>query len=387
MSNISVDPGSYIRAQDARSASDVEFRHFPVLDGLRGMAVLIVMFYHLDQLIPQLKVISTGGFLGVDIFFVLSGFLITSILLKEQSRESKIDLKNFYVRRFARLTPALWLFLLFLYFQADNLLPPLQAVILFSDNNFLYAVTYLINWHSAAGGITGHLNHIWSLAIEEQFYIVWSLILFKAFGEGWTRKQIMTGTGCMILLLVTQRAVRAMYGADPNSLYYSTDTRIDGLLIGCFASMIYCWKVLPADFYASAMFRRIFLLAALVGSGIFMTFSYNDPRLYYGFISIFSLSVAVSIVWLISNNGTILHTILESALLRWIGRISYGLYLWHYFFYAVAKEQTDHIPGQVAIGIGLSFLAASFSFYLVENPILSLKAVLQRKAPSLSEAV
>ncbi len=384
MSDLEVSPANAA----ADTSPEPEFRHYPVLDGLRAIAVLTVMVYHLDELVPGLTMFTSGGFLGVDIFFVLSGFLITSVLLNEHRRTATFSLPNFFIRRFFRLTPALWFFLFFVLAFGEILQPGLFNVL--SYDTVIYAFTYLLNWHSAAGGMGSQLNHIWSLSIEEQFYIFWALVLYKAFAEGRSREKIAAGTALLISVLVLQRAIRAATGTEPNILYYSTDTRIDGLLIGCLASMALFWRLLSSDFLRSVAFRRIFLASFLVAVGVFITFAYNDRALYYGFISLFSLSVAVSILWLISNDGTLIHRLLENRTMRWIGKISYGLYLWHYFFYTVIKNQkyVESMSAQVAIALALSFAAASVSYYLVERPILSLKDSFQkRKTPRLSEAV
>ncbi len=357
------------------SATEVSnpFRHFPVLDGLRGIAVLIVIVYHLEWLIPSLHPFVKGGFLGVDIFFVLSGFLITSILIKEHGQTNSIDLKAFYIRRCLRLIPAFWLFLIVLYLFGNQLLTLTQAKIIFGDENFLFAFFYLMNWHSASGIAGGNLNHTWSLAIEEQFYIIWSLALFKAFAESRSRKQIVTGTCIFVAILISQRGIRAFLGADIDILYYSTDTRIDALLIGCIASMVFSWQLVSPDFFRSRAFARITYIALIAAVSILMVFSHEDSLLYCGPISIFSASIATLILWFVTRQDTFVHKILEFQPLKWTGQISYGLYLWHYVFFEFAKK--TFVPGytQVFMGLLLGFTAASLSFYLLEKPILSIK--------------
>lgn len=353
--------------------SKVSFSHVPSLDGLRAIAVLLVMFYHLELLVPGLRMVAPGGFLGVDVFFVLSGFLITSILLKEYSQTARISLSGFYLRRTLRLVPAFWLFLIVLYLGGDLLLPVKEAAIIYSENNFLYSLTYLMNWHRGLGAVTGNLNHTWSLAIEEQFYVIWSLLLFKAFGISMSRKQIAVGTACLIVILVIQRAVRTAGGTDIDVLYYSTDTRIDAILIGCLTSLIYCWKLIPPAALKSRMFDRITLASLIVGSGIVISFQHQDRLLYYGFLSIFSVSTAVSILWLVSRETSLVHKVLEIRGLRWIGQISYGLYLWHYVLYEFAKNAVPDTMIQVVLGIGLAFGVSVLSFYFLEQPILRLK--------------
>lgn len=351
----------------------VQFKHYTCLDGLRGIAVLIVMLFHLEYLAPELNMFVKGGFLGVDIFFVLSGFLITSILIKEQSRTSKINLKNFYLRRFFRLVPAFWVFLSVLYFFGNFFLSPREAEIIYQNNNFGYSFLYLMNWYRAyGGGITGNLNHTWSLAIEEQFYIVWSLVLFLLFAAKRSRKQITAFTIASIVGLVLWRLFRSLNGEETHVLYYSTETRIDALLIGCAAALVYGWKLIPERFYNSSLFQKIAFWAFLTGFLILFSVAHEDIFLFYGVLSIFSMSVAIIIIWLITNEG-LLKKIVEFSILRWIGQISYGLYLWHYLCYGFAKKSFDNVPMQIMFGLSLAFVISVASYFLIEKPFLKLK--------------
>ena len=354
-----------------------DFKHIPALDGLRGIAVLIVMVYHLALLVPELKFAAKGGFLGVDIFFVLSGFLITSILLKEYQKAGQINLKNFYYRRFLRLIPAFWAFLIVLYFFGNYILPKNEALMIYSNYNFFFAFSYFMNWHSAANeGLTGNLNHVWSLAIEEQFYIIWSLVLYKAFAEGRGRKQIFLFTVISVIILIVWRSLRALTGTDTGVLYYSTDTRIDALLIGCAASMIYIWQLIPKEIYADRRFNLITLLAFFISLWILFSFSHTDFLLYYGILSVFAICIAIIILWLITRENCLMKSILEFKPLRWIGHISYGLYLWHYAFYEFAKKNFESVYWQVTVGIALAFAVSAVSFYLIEKPFLKIKDIL-----------
>lgn len=361
-------------ADEPKSKEAVSFRYIPALDGLRGIAILTVMIYHLEGLIPALHPYVKGGFLGVDIFFVLSGFLITSILLKEYEKEGQISLKNFYLRRFFRLAPAFWTFLLALYFLGNVILPDRQAEAIYNNNNFFFAFSYLMNWHSATNdGLSGNLNHAWSLAIEEQFYILWSLILYKAFDEKRERKQIFAFTSATVLILIVLRAVRALNGVDTNVLYYSTDTRIDALLIGCVAAMIHTWRLLPQKLYSNRLFSVAVLMSAATALLVLFTFSHEDKFLYCGPLSIFSMSVGLTILWLTTRQKSIVKKLLELRFLRWVGQISYGLYLWHYAFYEFGRKTFDAVPIQISVGLCLAFAVSAVSFYLIEKPFLKIK--------------
>ena len=360
-------------------ATAVKFRYFPVLDGLRGLAILVVMIYHLEFLVPDVHEFVKGGFLGVDIFFVLSGFLITSILLKEYEEFGQINLKNFYIRRLFRLAPAFWVFLLCLYLFGYVLLPRGEADLIYANDNFAYAFFYLMNWHRALGdAVTGNLNHTWSLAIEEQFYILWSLVLFKAFAENKTRKQIALFTGLFVLVLIAWRAGRALIGMDIDVLYYSTDTRIDALLIGCVAAMIYFWRLVPDKFFVSMAFNLIAIGSCIIAAFTLLSFEHKDMSLYYGPLSVFSVAVAVMILWLVNRKHSWLSDLLGFKLLRLVGQISYALYLWHYLFYEFAKKSFSSVPLQITVGVGSAFAVSAASYFLVEKPFLRLKGKFSR---------
>ena len=355
----------------------VTLRHMPVLDGVRAIAILTVMAYHLQWLVPEIGNFTSGGFLGVDIFFVLSGFLITSVLLKEQDRFGSISLKNFFIRRFLRLAPAFWAFLVVLYFCAEYVLPADASRVVYGGNNFLYAFLYLTNWHVAAGAVAGNLNHTWSLAIEEQFYLLWSVVLCLAFIKKLRRSQIAGLTILILSILTFIRIYRAVSGEEIRTLYYSTESRIDGLLFGCVASMFYCWKLVPDAFFASRGVLYSALALFLISLAIFFRFDYTDISLYCGPLSVFECSVAVMILWLVSGPRAILHTLLEAKPMIWIGNISYALYLWHYAVFEFAKGTFRWAGLQIGFAIAISFVIASASYYLIEKPFLKLKDRMQ----------
>lgn len=276
----------------ASETTTSNFRHIPALDGVRGIAILVVMVYHLAYLVPSWLPYVGGGFFGVDIFFVLSGFLITSILLGEYENTGRVSLPNFYVRRFLRLMPAFWLFLICIYLLGTYLMPPFEASLVYGRNDFLYAITYTINWFSASNpGFDSNLNHAWSLSIEEQFYIIWSIVLWKAFAEKRTPRQILFVTLGFIAALCISRAVRAATGTEWRMLYYSTDTRIDALLIGCAASLAFFGRCVSTSFVRSYWFKAICFVAVLGIIVPLFSFSHEDRALYIFGLPVFTLSV------------------------------------------------------------------------------------------------
>jgi peptidoglycan/LPS O-acetylase OafA/YrhL len=353
---------------------DSFFRHMPALDGVRAIAIIVVMIYHLEWLMPELQPYVKGGFLGVDIFFVLSGFLITSILLGEYEKTGTISLKNFYVRRCLRLVPAFWLFLICLYVFGSYLLPEYQASLVYGRNDFIYAITYTMNWFSAFNsGYDSNLNHAWSLSIEEQFYIIWSLILYYALAKRWKPRKMLFVTLGLVLALCISRAIRAILGVDTKILYYSTDTRIDALLTGCAASLAFVLKVLPADVLRKSWFNLL-LAGSVVGAlMVFVRLSHFSVYLYIFGLPVFTSSIAVMLFWLVSTTRTIIHKVLENRILVWIGNISYALYLWHYLMYEFAKKEFETPGSRMIVGLTLAFIAAAGSYYLIEKPFLRLK--------------
>jgi peptidoglycan/LPS O-acetylase OafA/YrhL len=358
-----------------KNETEVTFIHVKALDGLRAVAVLIVMFHHLELLIPENKGFLKAGYLGVDVFFVLSGFLITSVLIKEHSKTNGVSLKNFFMRRTLRLIPAYWFFLAVLYVFGNYFLLPESAEIIYGSNNFLWATLYLTNWHRILidNDLTGNLNHTWSLAIEEQFYIFWSLVLYLAFKEKKTRSQIFNLTLIMVAVTVTWQIFRVIVKAEVDTLYYSTDIRIDALLIGCFLSFLYYWRFIPKGFTESKKFQFISFASLIISIVILFNFAYGDISLFYGFKSLFSVCIAVIILWLLTQKEHFITKILELKVLCWTGTISYPLYLWHYLCYEFTRKYFDSAYSQVAIGLTLSFILASFSYYLIEKPFLRMK--------------
>ncbi len=354
------------------------FNHFKFLDGLRGTAVLIVMAYHLKRIDSQLFNFMNGGFLGVDIFFVLSGFLITSTLLKEHHKYKQINLKNFYLRRFLRLIPGYWFFLIILYLFARQILPDYEASQIYENHNFLFAFLYMTNWFRVLGFFTGNLNHTWSLSIEEQFYIIWSIFLFLVFNHKLERNSLFYIIIGSIGLIIVWRGCRIILGTSTEILYYSTDTRIDSLLIGSAAAIIYVWKLIPKESFKTFRFSSITILGVILSLLIFFNFSHTDLLFYLFPLPLFSISVALFILWLIARENTLIHSLLENKTLCWVGKISYGLYLWHYAMYefSIKSFPTSNLL-QIVVGLMLAFLVATFSFYLIEKPFLTIKSKFQ----------
>jgi peptidoglycan/LPS O-acetylase OafA/YrhL len=338
--------------------------HIPALDGLRGIAILLVIVHH--QLVP---LPLTGGFLGVDLFFVLSGFLITSLLLKEFSTTKSISLTRFYARRVLRLAPALLLYLiatlLVIYFlHPEEFRGQLKLVV--------YAATYLTNWRLALGWdySLDATAIIWSLSIEEQFYLLWPPVLIAILYTKIKHQYIAMALIALIAGVALHRVALWSVGAELNRMYYGTDTRADSLFAGCLTAFISQFQ-LPVRLQAALHMMALFSLGAL--AYLVATSSFNGPFLYRGGYTLVAVATG-SVIWSVANSpGSWIANVLAWSPLRWFGKISYGLYLWHWLllrdlsFYRWAGEWET--PLRLALAIGIS----AVSFYFIETPFNSLK--------------
>ncbi len=366
--------------QRAGAPERVKFEYVRSLDGVRAVAVLLVFCFHAALVFPFFKNHLQGGFLGVDVFFVLSGFLITSVLLQEFDRAGDINFKNFYLRRFLRLTPAYWLFLATMFCFAGALFPREIAAQAYAHDNFLYALFYLTNWQRALNGsdIAGLLGHTWSLAIEEQFYLIWAGLLFLMLRR-FRRNSIIFTTAAIICAAALFRAARWHGKESVDYLYNAFDSRIDALLIGCLASQLISWGKIPKTFLASRGFASCAFFCLLIAVAVVFNLSesYNSAFLYLGGFTVFALAVGVCIAWLAGNaknpSKNRLQKLLETKPLVWIGKTSYGIYLWH----TAAISLTFPVFGKPLVrllaALILTFSLAALSYYLVETPFLKLK--------------
>ncbi len=338
-------------------------RHVPELDGLRGVAILSVLIHH--QLTPFLL---QGGFLGVDLFFVLSGFLITGLLLAEFDNTKSISLKNFYMRRLLRLGPALALYLLACVVVANHT----KVIDLTRQLKLIFlALVYATNWRMAFGWDTAldPTAIIWSLSIEEQFYLVWPLVFFGCLFLRIKPRYVASGLAVAIVGILVHRYRLLNGGADFSRLYYGTDTRADALLVGCFTAL------LPVKNLVATPKRWLGILAiALAGCLIYvmMVVGFTDRFLYQGGFTVIALLCASLVFIAAYYPPRILTLALSWAPLRWLGRISYGLYLWHWL---IVRNTSFYTLGKFEpwARLALALAIASASFYLVEQPFNKLK--------------
>jgi peptidoglycan/LPS O-acetylase OafA/YrhL len=340
------------------------------LDGIRAVAVMAVLFYHANS--PG----ALGGFLGVETFFVLSGFLITSLLLAEWKSTNRIDLKHFWLRRARRLLPAVWLLLLTL---------PILAVIFAPDalprlkEDVPAALFYITNWiyilrevpYFEAFGRPPLLQQLWSLAVEEQFYLLWPLVLLALLRISKSNRYgLLLATLLMTALSTVWMAALYSPDLDPLRIYYGTDTRAAGFLVGAMLAMI--WS--PGR---TATKNKSILLETLGWVGLLtLVVLYNQlnefhPFLYRGGLFITAVASALLIVGA-STPATWISRVLETPILRWIGSRSYSIYLWHWPMFMLTRPDFDvqfPTPGIRLGQVVVTFLLAELSYRWVETPV------------------
>jgi peptidoglycan/LPS O-acetylase OafA/YrhL len=360
------------RVDTTRPAHAGRLGYRPGLDGLRALAIVTVLMFHVGAFAGE-KTLG-GGFLGVQIFFVISGFLITALLVEEHERNDGISLGKFYVRRALRLFPALFaavaVAVIYASFAPHNQLHE-------TAKEALAAVFYWDNWfHALNVGNPTILLHTWSLSIEEQFYVVWPLVLLL--GLAVTRKRSRRELWLLPLALAAAAAIaRAGVSlAHPHSflrLYFGTDTRADALLIGCTLGLLWA-RGLPRrleDVLAWLAVPAVVVLALL------MWFATVPGRsLYvYGLLAC-SLASAVLIGNVVVGRPTGVVRVLEQPSLVFVGKISYGLYLWHYLVFWIVRDYTGgwSQAARVPLELSLTMAVAVVSYFVLELPIVRQKA-------------
>ena len=347
--------------------------YLPALDGVRALAVGMVIIYHLD-----LGVV-VGGFLGVDLFFVLSGFLITTLLLREFAAEGRIDLPHFWLRRARRLLPALFLLLAAIALWAFTA-SPFERDQLRGD--ILAALAYVANWRFIVEGQSyfaefstpSPVRHLWSLAIEEQFYVVWPLICLVAFGLAFRARRHL-GALVGVLAVATVASVAALALSfdefDPSFAYYATHTRAHELLVGALVAVLVERR---AD--VRALVTRFAVPLALGGMAVVLAFgallSDVAPFYYYGGSLVFSIGAAALIAGLaLGPDRAPLTRVLSLRPIVYLGAISYGLYLWHWPIVIWLSPERVGLDGWAlaALRVAATLAVSSASFFLVEQPI------------------
>jgi peptidoglycan/LPS O-acetylase OafA/YrhL len=352
--------------------------YIPQLDGLRAVAVVAVVAYHVSDWHAPV-----GGWIGVDLFFALSGFLITRIVLAEAVDRGRPSLRSFWVRRWLRLLPALVVALVVFNLVAlvrtpqnyDGEALPLSNVWAWSASALLYVTNWLDLFDPS--GIPQGLGHLWSLAVEEQFYLFWPVVLWVVAARSAGERTIRWALRLAVVGTLGSWALAALGAAAASSraVYFSTPTRVGGLLAGAALGVVWVrsapsqgWSRTPAWRVARISVVGMFGLLVLVAP-VDDTFGMQLGPALVGVLCVGLVAFAVD------ATGPV-RSLLVHPVARWVGRRSYAIYLWH----EMIRAWTDDLPRVAAIivTVGATLLAAELSYRIVERPALALKDRLAR---------
>lgn len=342
----------------------------PSLDGIRAFSVVAVSLYHAN--IAWLP----GGFLGVEVFFVVSGFLITSLLIEERESTQRIDLKQFWIRRARRLLPALFVMLsataICVAFYATDSAPDFRR-------DVFPSLGYFSNWWQIFAVDTPYfaasslpvLRHLWSLAVEEQWYLMWPLLFTFVFGAKWMRPKI-SGVVLVVCSGAVMAATALRFVQDnetrTNFLYLSTLTRSSGLLLGAAVAMLWRpWRKNALSSWWRSSIADALAIASIVVIGVLMaTVHVADPFLYQGGLAATTLASAVMVAVVMRPNGLIVKRFFSQNFFVEIGRRSYGLYLWHWPIFVVVHARDS--GNRFAVALAATIIINEFVYQYVEIP-------------------
>lgn len=341
-------------------------KYIKEIDGLRALAVIMVLAYHLKM--PFAK----SGLLGVTVFFVISGYLITGILINEIEESGGVDLKNFWRRRIRRLLPAVLSMAVVMIFVSAV---ANRVVFTKGCNDLLSAVFGYNNWwqifrkvsYFENAGAPSPFTHCWSLAIETQFYLIYPILLIllsKARNRG---KVFAAVTAVLAMISVVLMGVLYSPDGDPSRVYYGTDTRAFSLLIGALAAIQKEYHIIKVKLRGK-LWAVIGSISVLILIGMMMLISSYSSFLYYGGQAIVSV-LAAFVVYAVTVSRSLLNIILGSSILKWIGDRSYSIYLWHYPIIVLMSGGKRAAWWIVILEVVLSVGFAELSYRFIETPV------------------
>ena len=341
-------------------------KYIKEIDGLRALAVIMVLAYHLKM--PFAK----SGLVGVTVFFVISGYLITGILINEIEESGGVDLKNFWLRRIRRLLPAVLSMAVVMIFVSAVVN---RVVFTKGCNDLLSAVFGYNNWwqifrkvsYFENAGAPSPFTHCWSLAIETQFYLIYPILLIllsKARNRG---KVFAAVTAVLAMISVVLMGVLYSPDGDPSRVYYGTDTRAFSLLIGALAAIQKEYHIIKVKLRGK-LWAVIGSISVLILIGMMMLISSYSSFLYYGGQAIVSV-LAAFVVYAVTVSRSLLNIILDSSILKWIGDRSYSIYLWHYPIIVLMSGGKRAAWWIVILEVVLSVGFAELSYRFIETPV------------------
>lgn len=349
-------------------------RYITGLDGIRAIAVIMVLAYHLKLALFK------SGFLGVTVFFVLSGYLITGILISEVEEEGTIDLKNFWLRRIRRLVPAVMSMAVVIIFVSAVVN---RVIFTKGCKDFLASVLGFNNWwqifnkvsYFEAAGVPSPFTHCWSLAIETQFYLIYPLILLgiyklaKSRGEGRAKRGLLFAGVTLLLALISVILMIVLFDPqqDASRVYYGTDTRAFSLLFGALLAILWDYRMVPRRLSASV---NMVLGSVSFAVLLVMTIAINgSSNFWYRGGQFVGTILTVLVIYAVSGRKTLLSRLLSHPVLKWIGDRSYSIYLWHYPIILLISKGIKASWWITLIELVLSVVLAELSYRFIETPI------------------
>ena len=349
-------------------------RYITGLDGIRAIAVIMVLAYHLKLALFK------SGFLGVTVFFVLSGYLITGILISEVEEEGTIDLKNFWLRRIRRLVPAVMSMAVVIIFVSAVVN---RVIFTKGCKDFLASVLGFNNWwqifnkvsYFEAAGVPSPFTHCWSLAIETQFYLIYPLILLEIYklaksrGEGRAKRGLLFAGVTLLLALISVILMIVLFDPqqDASRVYYGTDTRAFSLLFGALLAILWDYRMVPRRLSASV---NMVLGSVSFAVLLVMTIAINgSSNFWYRGGQFVGTILTVLVIYTVLGRKTWLSRFLSNPVLKWIGDRSYSIYLWHYPIILLISKGIKASWWITLIEIVLSVVLAELSYRFIETPI------------------
>jgi peptidoglycan/LPS O-acetylase OafA/YrhL len=343
-----------------------ESHRIPSLDGLRAISIALVFAHHVagTPYSPLPAAVANHlalGELGVRVFFVISGFLITGLLLKELDKNQHIRLGRFYFRRTMRIFPPYYAFVL--------ALVVLQAMgwVELLGGDVWHALIYTSNYHPVRSWYTGHT---WSLAVEEQFYLLWPAVLLLAR----RRRGLMIAAALILICPLIRLALSAISPEIQSGIGHRFETMADALAVGCLLAGMRDW-LKQQSLYNRLMRSRLFIFVPVVVVAANLMHDHWRAFILFGF-TVMNIGIALTLDWCVTNHTGRVGKLLNAGPLVYIGVISYSLYLWQQIF---LNRSAEAAVNMFPVNIGLAILAALASFYLIERPSLALRQRLEKK--------